>query len=119
MPAYAAHQVEARLSTRSNASVAGWCLSLKFDRAPTNPHGMLSATLGGHVTIGEALQFLIENGPGRTEAQLAEAIFGDKGYQQRVNSDCTLLVGKGLIERCGEGGPGDPFRYFPMGATNA
>ncbi len=54
------------------------------------------------ITITDALQFLIENGPGRTEAQLADALFGAEGYQQRVNQDCRLLEG-----------PGDPFTYWP------
>ena len=65
-------------------------------------------------TIIEVLQFLIENGHGRTEAQLAEAIFGQEGYQQRVNGDCRLLVDRGKVERRGDGGPADPFRYFPL-----
>jgi hypothetical protein len=64
------------------------------------------------ITIADVLQYLIENGPGRTEAQLAEAIFGSAGYQQRVNSDCRLLEGRGLVERRGTGGPADPFTYY-------
>jgi hypothetical protein len=64
-------------------------------------------------TILDALQFLIENGPGRTEAELARAIFGRDAYQQRVNGDCRLLENRGLVERRGTGGPGDPFTYFP------
>ena len=64
-------------------------------------------------TIREVLLFLIENGPGRTERQLAEAIFGCKAYQQRVNSDCQVLLSRGLVERRREGGPSDPYVYFP------
>lgn len=63
-------------------------------------------------TISDVLLFLIENGPGRTEAQLAEAIFGSAGYQQRVNGDCQMLVARRSVERRGTGGPADPFRYF-------
>ena len=64
-------------------------------------------------TILDVLLFLIRSGPGRTEAQLAEAMFGRNGYQQRVNSDCRLLVSSGKVERRGTGGPADPFTYFP------
>ena len=64
-------------------------------------------------TIADVLLFLIENGPGRTETELAEAIFGKAGYQQRVNGDCNLLLGRGRIERRGGGGPSDPYRYHP------
>lgn len=65
------------------------------------------------IHISDALRFLIENGPGRTEAQLAEAIFGRDGYQQRVNGDCRLLEGRKLVVRRGTGGPSDPYTYFP------
>lgn len=67
------------------------------------------------ITIADVLLFLIEKGPGRTEAQLAEAIFGSRAYQQRVNQDCQLLVNKGSVERRGQGGPSDPFKYFIKG----
>lgn len=63
-------------------------------------------------TLGEVLVFLVEKGPGRTEFDLAEAIYADKAYQQRVNQDCRLLVDRGLIERRGSGGQSDPYRYF-------
>ena len=68
----------------------------------------------GMTTIGDVLLFLIRKRPGRTEAELAEAIFGEHGYQQRVNEDCKLLERQGYVERVGTGGPGDPFRYFPV-----
>lgn len=61
----------------------------------------------------DVLGFLIKKGPGRTEAQLAEAIFADHAYQQRVNQDCVLLVNKGIVERRGDGGPSDPYKYYP------
>lgn len=64
------------------------------------------------MTIAEVLKFLIENGEGRSEKQLAEAIFGEKGYQQRVNSDCALLVSRGEVERRGGGKSGDPYLYY-------
>jgi predicted transcriptional regulator len=61
----------------------------------------------------DVLEFLIQKGPGRTEMELAQAIHGDKAYQQRVNQDCNMLVNAGKVERRGGGGPGDPFRYWP------
>lgn len=64
-------------------------------------------------TLREVVEFLIEKGPGRTETELAAAIFGPAGYQQRVNGDCNLLMNRGRVERRGEGGPSDPYRYFP------
>lgn len=55
----------------------------------------------------DVLHYLIEKGPGRTEAELAKAIYGDTGIQQGVNQDCRLLEGRGLVERHGE-----PYRYW-------
>jgi len=49
-------------------------------------------------------------------AQLAEAIFGKRGYQQRVNQDCQLLVGRRAVERRGAGGSADPYKYYPAKA---
>ena len=65
------------------------------------------------MTIEDVLPFLVKNGPGRTAAQLAEAIFAGNGYQQRVNGDCARLANRGVIERRGAGGPADPYRYYP------
>jgi hypothetical protein len=56
----------------------------------------------------DVLQFLIEKGPGRTELELARAIHGDKGYQQQVNQDLSLLLSRGTVER-----RENPDRYFP------
>ena len=61
----------------------------------------------------DVIQYLVENGPGRTEIELARAIHGLRGYQQQVNQDCNMLVNLGKVERRGEGGINDPFRYFP------
>ncbi|MDA9493245.1 hypothetical protein XI08_30100 [Bradyrhizobium sp. CCBAU 11361] len=52
----------------------------------------------------DVLQFLIEKGPGRTELELARAVHGDKGYQQQVNQDLSLLLGRGTVEKRGQGG---------------
>jgi hypothetical protein len=75
------------------------------------------------VTIIDALAFLIEKGPGRTEKELAEAIYasGDQAYQQHVNQDCRRLADANQVQRRGGGGPRDPFRYYPAegkGATS-
>jgi hypothetical protein len=64
------------------------------------------------LTISEVLLFLVEKGPGRTERELAEAIYGHGAYQQRVNQDCMLAANRGQVERRGLGGSTDPFRYY-------
>jgi hypothetical protein len=39
-------------------------------------------------------------------------LFGqNNAYQQRVNSDCRLLVDTGRLVRNGKGGPADPYTY--------
>jgi hypothetical protein len=67
----------------------------------------------------DVLAYLVRMGPGRTAVELAEAIHGDAGHQQRVNQDLVSLVTQGAIERRGNGGPGDPFRYYPQSAGNS
>jgi hypothetical protein len=69
------------------------------------------------LTIYEVLEFLVEKGPGRTEKQLAEAIYGsgDQAYPQHVNQDCRRLSDARKIERRGIGGTADPFTYYPVG----
>ena len=65
------------------------------------------------IRIIDVLEFLIRSAPGRTQRQLAQAIFGDNGYQQRVNQDCSLLVNVGRAECRGTGNSGEPFTYWP------
>lgn len=65
----------------------------------------------------DILQYLIEKGPGRSEAELARAIYGERATQQMVNQDVALLIGRGRIVRKGDGGPSDPFRLFPAQAV--
>jgi hypothetical protein len=63
----------------------------------------------------DVLLQLVENGPGRTETELARAIFGHKGYRQRVNPDCVWLARSGgEVERRGSGGHADPHRYYSI-----
>ncbi len=64
-------------------------------------------------TILDSLRDLITRSPGRTERELAHALFGPGSYQQRVNSDCRLLVSRGVVRREGAGGGSDPYRYYP------
>jgi hypothetical protein len=66
------------------------------------------------LTIRKVLLFLIENGPGRTQVELAQAIFGERAYQQRVNQDCYALARMELVKQRGDGGQHDPFRYYPV-----
>jgi hypothetical protein len=62
----------------------------------------------------DVLEFLITKGQGRTELELAEAIHGNRAYQQQVNQDCQLLVRRAKVERRGQGGAADPHRYYPI-----
>ena len=55
---------------------------------------------------------LVRTREGLTERELAKAIFGPDGYQQQVNQVCRRLWSQGLVERRGEGGKRDPYRYY-------
>lgn len=48
-------------------------------------------------TIAQVLLFLVESRPGLTEPEYAEIMFGEGGYQQRVNADSNYLESKGFI----------------------
>lgn len=65
------------------------------------------------MTVADVLEFLIAKCPGRTELELAKAIFGEHAVQQRVNQDIALLVNRDVVIRKGEGGQSDPYRLFP------
>lgn len=56
---------------------------------------------------------LISVKPGLRATQLAEALFGLNGYHERVGAACRMLVELGKVERHGNGGPGDPYTYYP------
>ena len=56
---------------------------------------------------------VIHRTPGLTATQIAEILFGPDGYHQRVASMCLALWEHGRVERRGNGGPGDPFTYYP------
>lgn len=59
-------------------------------------------------TIAQAIEVLVRNRPGLTQTEIAKIIFGEEnGYQQRVNQDCSWMVGKGYIKSDG----GRPARY--------
>jgi hypothetical protein len=68
---------------------------------------------GAMLTQVDVLDYLIEKGPGRTEVELSAAIHGFGASQQRVNQDCVMLTNAGKVERRGEGGVTDPYRYYP------
>ena len=44
------------------------------------------------MTQSDVLRYLIRKGPGRTELELARAIYGGKAYQQRVNQECYMMA---------------------------
>jgi len=51
--------------------------------------------------------------PGLTATQIARALSGVDGYGERVRAACQELYSSGRFGRIGNGGPGDPFRYYP------
>lgn len=64
------------------------------------------------MTNADALEFLVNKGPGRTELELAKAIYGDRGEQPMVQHDITSLEDKGKVVRRGTGDGADPFRVY-------
>ena len=60
----------------------------------------------------DTVERLIREKPGCTATQLAQALFGLDGYQERVSPACRALCACGRVRRQGNGGPGDPYRYF-------
>jgi hypothetical protein len=83
-------------------------------------NGSRTARFGGRTGRRSELQqidvllYLIENGPGRSETELSEAIYGVPGYPQRLQQDLLKLVSAGEIERQGEGSLPDPYTYHPI-----
>ena len=69
------------------------------------------------VILFDVIEFIIHKRPGITEAELAEAIYGGRGYQQQVNQDCRRLESGKKVERRGAGGSSDPFKYYPPGSA--
>jgi hypothetical protein len=74
--------------------------------------GWIAIRFGWKEMPAKAIESFVEENPGRTATQIAEALYGVKGYHQRVSGTLRLLSDLGRIERRGSGGPGDPFRYF-------
>ncbi len=63
--------------------------------------------------LAENIELLVRRRPGLTEVELARELFGNRAYQQRVNSTCRRLIRQGRVIRLGDGGPGSPFTYHP------
>ena len=61
-------------------------------------------------TIAQAIGVSIRHRPGLSQREIAQAIFGDKAYPQRVNQDLSWLEGMGYIKRDRSG---DVIRYYP------
>ncbi len=59
------------------------------------------------------IETFVREWPGRTQREIAMGLHGLRGYQQRVNQDCALLVARGRIQQQGPGGSASPFRYYP------
>ena len=62
----------------------------------------------------DVLLYLVENEPGRSASELAQAIYGDGSTELRVQQDVMRLVSSGEIERRGLGTLTDPHSYYPV-----
>jgi hypothetical protein len=67
--------------------------------------------MGGGASLLQNIETVIRSNPGLTEAEIAAALFGKAGYQQKVNPICRQLVKDGRICRVGIGGARNPFTY--------
>lgn len=76
---------------------------------------MLVGMLGDSAAmmLGDVLVFLIEKGPGRTEADLAQAIFADAAYADRVGDELRALSAMNLVEKRDDDSAEELYRYFP------
>ena len=52
-------------------------------------------------SIAQRITEAVARFPDLTEREISRLLFGPDGYQQRVNSDCQLLVGRGVLRRLG------------------
>lgn len=64
------------------------------------------------MTVADQIEALVAQRSGLSEPEIAEALFGSDGYQQRVNSTCRRMLREGRLVRSGKGGVNDPFTYF-------
>lgn len=62
----------------------------------------------------DVLLFLVENEPGRSAVELAQAIYGEGTTELRVQQDLVRLVSSDEIERRGIGSLTDPHTYHPI-----
>jgi hypothetical protein len=75
--------------------------------------GFMLLVIGGSMLL-EKVERLIHKTPGLTATELAKMLFGLDADQSRISSECRLLAHVKRVERRGSGGPGDPYRYFPL-----
>ena len=62
----------------------------------------------------DVLLYLIENRPGRSALELAQAIYGERATELGVERDLVRLVSSGEIERRGIGSLTDPHSYYAV-----
>jgi hypothetical protein len=68
----------------------------------------------GAMTVADDIYSLVVRRHGLTELEIARELFGGDGYQQQVNLPCRQLIDEGRIQRRGQGGPREPFTYYPL-----
>jgi hypothetical protein len=69
--------------------------------------------------LADDIELVVFRRPGLTEIELARELFGNRAYQQRVNSTCRRLIQQGRLVRHENGGPGHPFTYHPKDRPRA
>jgi len=62
----------------------------------------------------DVLLYLVENRPGLSGLELAQAISGLGATELRIQQDLVRLISSGEIERRGIGSLTDPHSYYPV-----
>ena len=75
---------------------------------------IVATSPSARATLRERVEAEIIRSPRSTEAEIAHALFGRAGYQQKVNPICRFLLEQGRVRRLGTGGRADPYVYVAL-----
>lgn len=70
-------------------------------------------------SLADLLQLLIGYGPGRTDVELAQAVYGSGVEKRSVMLTLQLLEARSMVTREGDGSPEQPYRYFTRAKDRA